>query len=103
MPSFVGELFSRSLDSALASMSTSLLALISGIAYGLYRLVLTHRREGWSGVKKHLTSDGLHALVFGVCWWLLLFSYHLFIKLPSEIRKEAEAQKPPSKLVGLTL
>jgi hypothetical protein len=96
MPDFWWQLASRSLDSALASMSTSMLALISGVAYGIYRLVITHKNEGWEGVKKNLASDGLHAIVFGVCWWILLFSYHLFWKIPREIRAEAKSVSAPS-------
>src|ERR1700674_978347 len=92
---FAKELLSRSLDSALASMSTSLLALMSGVAYGIYRLFITHRNDGWAGVKKNLATDGLHAIVFGVCWWVLLFSYHVFWKIPTEIRAEANTAQPP--------
>lgn len=95
---FINDVLGRALDSALASMSTSLLAIASGVAYGIYMLLITHRREGWSGVRKSFIAEGLHAVIFGVSWWILLFSYHLFIKVPREIKQQALASYPPIAL-----
>jgi len=77
-------------------MSTSLLAIISGIAYGIYRLYLSHRKEGWGGVKKNFFTDGFHAVIFGICWWALIFAYHFFYKVPSHIRLDANSQVAPA-------
>jgi hypothetical protein len=95
MSSFPHELAGRAWDSAITSMSTSLLALISAVAYGIYRIILSHKRDGWQGVRKHSLADGVHALIFGVCWWVLLFSYHFFLKVPRAIENEASRQYPP--------
>jgi hypothetical protein len=95
MSSFPHELAGRAWDSAITSMSTSLLALISAVAYGIYRIILSHKRDGWQGVRKHFLADGVHALIFGVCWWVLLFSYHFFLKVPRAIENEASRQYPP--------
>jgi hypothetical protein len=92
---FTRDLFGRAADSAIASMSTSALALLSGVAYGFYKLILSHRREGWQGVKAHFAKDAVHGLIFGICWWALLFTYHLSVKVPSEIRMQADSAIVP--------
>jgi len=92
---FVREILSHALDSALDSMSTSVLAILSGLVFGIYRLVLTYRNEGWRGVSKSFLSEGIHAIIFGAAWWGLLFSYHLFVKVPRQIRKESASHAPP--------
>jgi hypothetical protein len=92
---FYLELSSRAWQSALASMSTSGLALFSGLAYGLYRIFLAFRKERWRGVKEHLARDVLQAMIFGIFWWGVLFLYHLIVKVPSEIRTQANSVKVP--------
>jgi hypothetical protein len=91
IPDFWWQLASRSLDSALASMSTSILALLFAVAYRIYRLLVDFQEGGRAAVKKNLLTDSLHAIVFGVCWWLLLFSYHSLWKIPHQINAEAES------------
>jgi len=93
--SFTYEILGRAASSAIASMSTSALALLSGLAYGIYKLILSYRREGWPGVRAHFVKDAMHGLIFGICWWALLYSYHLFYKVPSEIRAQAAAAHAP--------
>jgi hypothetical protein len=92
---FFHELAARAWDSAIASMSTSMLALLSAVAYGVYRSFLSYRNEGFQGVRKHFLADGLHALIFGIAWWSILFSYHFFLKVPREIRTHTDRIRPP--------
>lgn len=101
--SFPWEVSQRALDSAIVSMSTSALALLSGVAYGIYKLILSHRREGWQGVKTHFAKDALHGLIFGICWWAILFAYHLFFKVPAEIRAQANNVTVPALQQRLSL
>jgi len=93
---FYWEMFQRAMDSAIASMSTSALALLSGLAYGIYKLILSYRKEGWKGVREHFGKDVAHGLIFGLCWWTLLLAYHLFVKVPRGIAVEADNSVAPS-------
>jgi hypothetical protein len=96
-PGFNREMLGRAADSAIASMSTSGLALFSGVAYAIYKLILSYRKDGWAGMRNHFIKDVFHGLIFGACWWIILFSYHLWWRVPSEIRQEADnAVVPPS-------
>ena len=84
------------MDSAIASMSTSALALLSGLAYGIYKLILSYRKERWKGVTEHFAKDVVHGLIFGLFWWAILLAYHLFIKVPHRIEAEADSIVAPS-------
>jgi hypothetical protein len=75
-------------------MSSSVLAILFGACYMVFRLLISHRTEGWQGVKNNLLSGTLHGVVFGVAWWIALFAYQFFIKVPREIR--TELVPPPS-------
>jgi hypothetical protein len=94
--SFLWELVKRAWDSSVASMGTTTLAVSAGVVFALYRALIEWRKNGWAGVKNHWGENLKYGLIMAMCWWGLLFSYHLFYRVPKSIRVTARKTKPPS-------
>jgi len=88
---FPFELAQRAWASSIASMSTSTLAVVGSLIYPLSDIWREFRHSGRSGVRKHWKETLRYSLVIGFCWWSVLFSYHLFYKVPHEINMEAQS------------
>ncbi len=89
MLSFLLELIERAWDSSVASMGTTTLAIGGSLVYPLGDLIRERRALGWNGLQKHWKERLKYSAIIAICWWGLLFSYHLFYKVPQEIRTTA--------------
>ena len=95
-PSFMWELCKRTGGSVLASMGTTGLAVVVGFVvipciFLLTRLV----RHGRAKVIAHWKENLRDVAVTTAVIWLLLFCFHLFYKVPHEIRIAARQNVPP--------
>jgi hypothetical protein len=97
MSRFLLELCHRALDSAVAAMSTSYLALLAAGLFTVGSLLHQHWGEGWQGIRKNwgLARTLKYGVIFWCSWWVLLFGYHLFYKIPHEINQTANRTPPP--------
>jgi hypothetical protein len=77
-------------------MGTTTLAIGGSLVYPLTDLIRELRSSGWNGLKQHWKESLKYSAIIALCWWGLLFSYHLFYKVPEAIRTEAQNIKPPA-------
>jgi hypothetical protein len=101
--SFVFELCQKALQSLLASMGTTALAVIVGLVVipGIF-LLQKLLRDGGREVIAHWKENIRDGAIATTIVWLLLFSYHLLYKMPREITLEADRQHNPGpKLLGV--
>jgi len=100
---FPWELLQRAWASSVSSMGTTTLAVGGTLLYPIVEIVRVYRNSGLEGLKKHWRQGFKHTFFIAVCWWAILFSYHLFFKIPHEISVEAEATRPPTILFSIKL
>jgi hypothetical protein len=82
-------------------MGTTTLAIGGSLLYPLADLIREQRASGWTGLQKHWKDRLKYSAIIAVCWWGVLFSYHLFYKVPEAIRTEARNIKPPAMPVTM--
>ena len=96
---FLWELVRRAWDSSVSSMGTTTLAIVGSLLFPLVDNIRVFREYRLEGMKSHWKKGFKHAFLIAVCWWAALFSYHLFYKVPHDIKVEAESVPvPPSPL-----
>jgi hypothetical protein len=98
---FAKQLVWMAADSSVSAMSTSWLALTSGVLGFLLTLYVRARKHGFhrTGVKKfrkEWRENTKYTVFFLVAWWALLFVYCLLIRVPREITAQANSAKQPS-------
>jgi hypothetical protein len=101
---FLIELFGLAGQSLLASMGTTALAVLVGflIIPGVFLLVKLCR-QGFSEVRQHWRENIRDGVITTAIVWLALFSYHLFYKVPHDIRMQAERAKPTAPVPPTTI
>jgi hypothetical protein len=77
-------------------MGTTALAILGSILYPLADLLQELHLHGWSGMKHHWRERLKYSAAIAVSWWICLFCYHLFYKVPRDIRVQADNSFPPS-------
>lgn len=70
-------------------MGTTTLAVCGAMLYPVADLVLEWRKGGRSAVNQHWKERLGVSLVIAVCWWSILFLYHLVWTVPQNIYREA--------------
>ena len=107
---FITQLAGRALSSLLTSMGTTALALLFGfVGIPCVLWLLQLRRKGWAAMKAHWAENSKEPAVVTLVLWLALYGYHLFYKVPHEIRVAAATihvpflPRPPSPPVSAFL
>lgn|SRR6266481_943571 len=77
-------------------MGTTSLAIGGSLLYPIAEIIRVYRDNGPEGLKGHWRQGFKHGFLIAVCWWAILFSYHLFYKVPHEINVEADAVHAPA-------
>jgi hypothetical protein len=76
-------------------MGTTTLAIGGLLVYPLADLIREFHALGWDGLQKHWKERLKYSAIIAICWWGVLFSYHIFYKVPKAIKTEARNIKPP--------
>src|ERR1700730_1817984 len=89
MLAFIWELCVRAWTSSVASMGTTTLAIGGGLIYPLADLISELRQRGLAAMNQHWKNRLKISVFIAVVWWSILFSYHLFYRVPQHIRAQA--------------
>lgn len=95
---FWWELVQRAWSSTVASMGTTSLAVSGALLYPLSELYGAVRKNGWTRkvLSQHWRERLRNSVVIALVWWGILFSYHLFYKIPKAIRSQAANMTIPT-------
>lgn len=96
--SFLADIVKRALDSAIASVGTTLLGIVFALVVGFLSALLPFRKKGVQAMMQHWRENLRYFVIVTMSAWALLFAYHVSVVARQINRDAAQTKLTPQKL-----